>query len=730
MPPAEGGGCGEEGSTRCLADGSAIERCRADGQWGVVQACGAGELCTQVEDLPAACEAQPDPEDCGERDVARCLPDGTAVERCRSDGRWGVVQVCEADQDCVDNGDGTAGCVTDQTLACGELGATRCLPDGSATERCRSDGNWAVVQVCAADQQCEMSGEGAGCVIDASLACGELGTTRCLEGGGAVERCRSNGEWQVVQWCAADQACQQPQGGQGACAAVPVEDCGARDATRCLPDGTGVERCRSDGAWGIVQTCLGDQVCDPEAEVAGCRAEAQPDCGARDATRCLPDGAGIERCRSNGRWEVVRFCGEREACQTPEGAAADCVALVDEPSYPDPTITDQASPWYERGCPLVQQAANPSALPADCRCFTNQAPRDGIPLCQRPYHLNLAGGSVGAGPSYAGVFNAEYLGGFLDAAEGAGGRLYVAVGFGASTDRRGAVLTVDLATGDRTLLSGEHPFQGTVGEGPAFGTVLDVRRGPDGNLYAYVRQRQPGEQEIVRVDPRTGDRTLVWKGRAEGFAQCSPDGSPAGALQYTDTGFALDAEGRFYLPFANPTQGRGIVRLSRALDACEVLTGNGPAEWATRGAGPALGGFVQGFTLRDGALLAFTTQPKQFVSVDLATGDRTLLLTPAGIAPPERWAVWDAGRSVWWLAGFQSAVSISAWDPATNTQASVFQGGVFPWMPLGASGPIQINALNYAPIWLLPNGNLLLGQDGFSVVEYEPSTGNSVIRSL
>ena len=143
-----------------------------------------------------------------------------------------------------------------------------------------------------------------------------------------------------------------------------------------------------------------------------------------------------------------------------------------------------------------------------------------------------------------------------------------------------------------------------------------------------------------------------------------------------------------------------------------------------------MGGFVQGFTLRDGILYAFTTQPKQFLAIDTNTGDRLLLYEPSGVTPPERWAAYDKQRDVWWLAGFQNSVSIEAVDLINQEKTHIFRGGVFPWMPLGAAGPIQINSLNYGPVWFHPSGNLLVAQDGMSIVVYEPSTGNSLIRSL
>jgi hypothetical protein len=402
----------------------------------------------------------------------------------------------------------------------------------------------------------------------------------------------------------------------------------------------------------------------------------------------------------------------------------------------EPTITDKTSPWYDRGCPLTQHQRYKSDLVADCRCFNNQAPVSGIDLCKRPYNLMKAGISIGEGPTMATAFNIEFNAGFLDESKGPEGTVYVAASFGASTVRSGAVLEVDLATGNRRIVSGFDPtgfvdvvnsVLPEVGSGPSFGSVMDVRRSPkDGQVYAYVRTAPPAEQEIVRVDLETGERTLMWKGRRPGFPQCvNPDaGENEGTLQTTDNGFAIDDDGWFYIAISNPTQGRGIVRIDSDFSRCEVFSGIG------RGVGPYMSGFVNGFEIKDGKLYGFTTQPKQFIEFDLVTGDRQLIYNVLGVTPPERHARWDATRNVWWLAGFQDSVSIQALDLENNIVADIFSGGFFDWMPLGAAGPVQINSLNYGAVWVRSNGNLLVAQDGMSIVEYEPSTGNSVILSL
>jgi hypothetical protein len=391
------------------------------------------------------------------------------------------------------------------------------------------------------------------------------------------------------------------------------------------------------------------------------------------------------------------------------------------------TITDRDSPYYDRPCPLEQYRTYKSDLIADCRCGINQVPSAGIPVCRRPYEAKLDGVRIGAGPSLVDLFNLEYNGGFLEEDEGPEGTLYVATSFGGSLDRDGHILKIDVATGIETF-SNDVPFEewGYVGEGPRFGSVLDIARAPDGSIIAF--NRDPQFSRVLRVDPFTGDREVLWD-------QLGRDGAPTtqcfhptvgDPLQITDTGFAVDEVGRVYLGVANPVTGRGIVRFSPSFDSCEVVTLPG-----VRGDGIPLSGFINGFSWHEGYLIAAETMSKQWFAVDIETGDRLLIVQGQGVAPAERWARWDADRQVWWLVGYQNAVTVDIFEPDTGNYASIFGGGgTFDWMPLGAGGPVIINSLNYAPFWIRSNGNLLIAQDGMSIVEFEPHSGNSVVISL
>jgi hypothetical protein len=399
------------------------------------------------------------------------------------------------------------------------------------------------------------------------------------------------------------------------------------------------------------------------------------------------------------------------------------------------SVKDASSPFASRGCALKQHLANPTGLPADCRCLNNRGQTGGIDMCKRPYDLAKTGTRLGDGPTFALYDNAHISGGFVDAAKG---QLIASVYWGGASSAKGLVVAYDLQTWTRRFVSGEWKDAGgakEAGSGHPLSHAKDVRPGKDGSWY--VLAYKPQSPEIVRVDPTTGARTRVWAGGDGSFGQCAsgtPDAPQPQArfVQYTHEGFAVDTDGSFLVGYANPQRdGRGIVRISADGKTCSYVTASGKrADKMTKGTGDEMRGFVQGFALHDGAIWAFSSGEKKLWRVDPKTGDRTVASDkPLG----ERWATWDARREVMWTAGFQNSVTLGAFNPKTSKFMNVFQDcakGV-PWFPLCAEGPIRINSLNYGPVFVNPKtGNLLLGHDSVGIVEFEPETGNSVIRSL
>lgn len=405
------------------------------------------------------------------------------------------------------------------------------------------------------------------------------------------------------------------------------------------------------------------------------------------------------------------------------------------------TVLNEDSPFYEFSCSLDQQFEFRTTLDADCRCFENQV-TSGPDVCDRPTRIGGTGVRIGAGPSMVGVFGATYNGGFVEGDVVNGDELIVAVQHGGSSARQGLIMAIDTVSGDRRVLSGFHPDTGTVGSGPAFEHAIDVRLGPDGNYYALSDANTARQSSIIRVDPLTGNRTLAWKGQTAGFGQCLT-GSISGAangtpVQYTDLGFAVDDDGAFYLGYANAqVDGRGIVKISADGSTCTFITAQGTRQDGfSRGTGPDLGGFVQGFALRDGNIYAFTTQPKQLLEIDLATGDRRAIFS-SGVAGliGERWANFDDARGLLWTTGLNNTVTIVGVNLAQpQPLLDVFSScgdAAFPFFPLCAAGPVGNNTQNLAGSYVDPaTGRFFIAQDNVGILELEVETGNSIIISL
>ncbi|MEC9442929.1 MAG: hypothetical protein VYE40_17685 [Myxococcota bacterium] len=523
---------------------------------------------------------------------------------------------------------------------------------------------------------------------------------------------------------------------------------------RCDGAGTSsrvLEECEEGFACGIedgVATCvMGDiddaGMCTPTGTLTTCVKDIAKEGGGN-----YPEG--LER-RLSCTETVTEICDPGLYCWANDTSNPDS-----EVSCQTTVLDPENKKFGAMSCPLVQHFEYKTSLEADCRCGTNEVPLHGVDMCsfistgvserEAIVGERLEGEArnrFGSGPSMAGVFNTQYNGGFIDQEAR---KLIVANSWNGSDDTKGVIFSIDLDNGDREVISGQYPTDAgvqEVGDGPSFTYAIDVKPGPDGAYYVFTDSQQTADATIYRVDPATGNRTIIWdapdstttweEARDSPFGQCI-DGYGTGVVQYSQLGFAIDEQGRYYIGYANVQRdGRGIVRISADGSECEYITATGNRQdGMTKGSGGDLGGFVQGFTFHDGKLWAFTTQPKKLWSIDVETGNRTeeMEALSAG-ALGERWIIWDEGRQIMWTVGLLGTITIVGVDlEEKKAYHAKTDCGQVDWLPMCLGGPGSIINQNLGGAWLDEStGNLFFVQKGDGIIEYEVDTGNSVIRS-
>lgn len=145
-----------------------------------------------------------------------------------------------------------------------------------------------------------------------------------------------------------------------------------------------------------------------------------------------------------------------------------------------------------------------------------------------------SGGTIGSGLPFT-------LGGFVRLGSGyvdqASNSVLVPLEFGGQGDNQGVIVRVDLATGNRTIVSGYdgeewhgHGVKYTSDRGYAseaydLGRVMVVRPGPGGSILALVDKGLQSRSELIRIDPNSGDRTLIWASKV--FNDAAPSGPAA-----------------------------------------------------------------------------------------------------------------------------------------------------------------------------------------------------------
>jgi hypothetical protein len=716
--------------------------CRRNTSCVVDENCLAGEFCGAGACTPRVCTPG----------AQRCV--GAQAQRCDARGTsWEVKDDCLGGESCVLT-TGVAqcqcapnarqGCVGNQVFqfdACGAQGAG--------------------VMTCGAMQVCAESGATASCVAappamsclsDASCGAGNV----CLDdvcalrvcapsqsfcAAGSVRLCDARGATSTfVTECTAGASCtQDANGARCGCVANARQGCADGDVYQfdsCGQRGQLVTDC---GAGACVANGAGALCALPPADAGMSGIDAGAGCTPRARTDCwLGDLWSFDSC---GHLEgLVQECPGTVTCNTIGGPAA-CRS----------SVADAGSPFWSRACPLVQDVENPTVLDADCRCFINRAPTSGIPQCVGLQYVPTST-RFGAGPSLRSLPQAHFNGGVV-----VGREVMVGADWSSSTHPvQGLVMAVHLDTGARRIISGayEDPMTGfaQTGSGPAFAKVIDVKVGSGGALFALSVPTTSASLEIVRVDPSTGARTLVWRGRDPAFGQCA-SGDPArpNGVTYHERVFELDATGGFYLAFrgAGPySEGVGLVRVSADGASCSFVTRSGAGAlnaWAGNDVGSGFTvdrGYYSGLVQRQGQLYVLNDVLLSLFRIDPATGARTRISSAStstgvvGAGPVnlggigQRWLTWDATRNLLWATGVQSYRALTAVDLATgdrteatcrSTNASV------PWRNTCLGGVLEGGYQNFGGFWVDPaNGDPIVVHENHSLVRVDVRNGNSV----
>ncbi|MEZ4250061.1 MAG: hypothetical protein R3B99_17655 [Polyangiales bacterium] len=762
-------------ASRYCASGS-VRECDARGAESVaVVDCIGGEVCEVVGGV-ARCACTPD--------AARgCGSDGNVYSFDSCGVQGARLETCASGQACVRDGLGAR-------CSCAPGAGVGCGSDGSVREIDSCGGEGAVVDRCTSGEVCVEAGGSASCMAVASpcttnayQACGSDGNVR------QFDSCSVQGA--LVDTCTASESC-RVSGATASCVASG-STCTANATRGCGGDGNvhQFDSCGAEGA--LVSTCTASQVCRVSGSDASCVATTTS-CTPNAYLGCGTDGNVRQFDSCNQQRTLVEACGSSEYCVA-SGGSASCVDIpcVDEGElgcyggdvYAYDTcgvrvrlvgecvgqiecntvggdaacrssVADPDATYYERSCNLVQQLEHPTTLDADCRCSNNRPPASGIPECVSAQYLD-ASVSFGSGPRVRPLPQPHFNGGFVDATSR---ELYVGVDWSSSTrPDSGLVMAVNLDSGNRRIVSGGYQdatgFTET-GSGPSLHQVIDVERGPDGNLYAVSVPAESQRLEIVRIAPTTGNRTVIWRGQDPSFAHCeSGDPLRPNGVQVHALAFAMDTMGRFYLPFTNTSaygEGVGVIRLAADGSSCSVVTRSG-TQSLNGMAGTAVGtgfeidrGRYQGFVMHEGALYALHDAYLSLIRIDVTNGNRTRVSSAStstgviGAGPTNasgigrRWLAWDAMRNLMWSSGTDNRRMMVAIELATGDRTEAFCGAVNPerpWRDLCLGGAMLAGYQNSGGFWLDPaNGDPIVAHENFTLVRVDLRNGNSMKFTL
>ncbi|MCB9641210.1 MAG: hypothetical protein H6727_20090 [Myxococcales bacterium] len=409
--------------------------------------------------------------------------------------------------------------------------------------------------------------------------------------------------------------------------------------------------------------------------------------------------------------------------------------------------------YYDHCSSISQWRSAPTSLMVDCRC--HMALLGGFPICWSPALANGNGYTFGSGPRWATLSTRILQSGFVEpqSKELIGILRWKSPELGRDV---GVVVGIHYETGARRLISGtfDNAAQGVhqIGSGPTMYRPYDIRRGPDGMYYVYGWGQPIGSKEVIKVDPSSGNRTLVWRSDDPSFGQCASGRGTTTAdresmVDIRMSGFEVGPSGNIYISFSNGAslggEGQGIVKISKDGKHCSFVTrsnahpNNAYYYGQPVGTGPQpQDGAYTGMAYRNGALYAGNSLEGKVFKIDIATGNRTLVYDKdanSGLAASTmRRLVFDPHRpELLWVSGI--ANQILYFDPSKGQGYRLHCYDLQPQyktIRCQDTGPLIPGAEAEGGFWFHPTNPdfMFVSVDGFAVLKVDLKNGTS--RSL
>ena len=738
----------------------------------------------------------------------------------------GVAQLCVGKESCHDVDPETGmsveprcalgenGCMPQHTRSCDRDDPTKVFSTNSCTQEV------VVAQQCQGEERCVVEGGEAVCAVE---ACVPKITVVCDDSDedGVFSHDSCTGALTKIETCTeVGQACVPGKRVAGKTQDAMCDDVCGKDVTFvCDPAEPDKVFTQNDCGerTGVFKTCDAPSVCELNS-IGSARCSCLP----LEETSCNNSSSGlgfyggtseVRRKNTCGSDDIIDSCAYGARCFQDEdynGGVAECTRSIDE--------SQASSPHYDYGCfSKSELVMHKTSLEMDCRCrtigdggsgqgagyaqpSTMMNPGKALPNCRPVSEVkNLTWDTpAGSGPQFS-VFssssvNDKWYGSWLDAPAR---DLYTVVSWTSSEHRvSGTVVRYNLDTGARKVISGLYfdPQQGktaygsgyespnSVSAGPATQPLTGVsamQGGPDGMLYTLgigtTGELVSRAVEIVRINPATGERTLVWQSQADergvnvapnGWGQCLSHihGNTGGVDSYESVplgarGFGIGPQGHFYMTFKGTYEGDGIIEVTPDGSSCRFVTRWGAREWRLTPQTPlkprpaSIGGGHAPQTSRMYAMmwrsgsLYVATERLELLKVDVATGERSIVSgKDSGYAGLGRTSIfYDESRDLIFTAGGPSARDGAVIDEVTGRREELFADTSIPGRPLlesvygirrSVTSPpttlAQGNTLNFGPMVMDPQDPDILWFviKGGALLKFELSTFNNYIFSL